>query len=126
MSAEIPAVVTRYVRIASSDDPADAEAIAACFSEDAEVADEGETRRGRVAIRQWWRGPATAYRYTVEVRGTLAHGGDRYVLFVRLSGSFPGSLVDLAYRFTVRDGLVATLVISPPTRGEQPDPAPPT
>ncbi|HVA21355.1 MAG TPA: nuclear transport factor 2 family protein [Candidatus Micrarchaeia archaeon] len=126
MTAEIPDIVTSFLRIASSDDPGDAEAIAACFSEDAEVTDEGETRRGRVAIRQWWRGPATAYRYTVQVRGRLARGDDRNVLFVRLLGNFPGGVVDLAYRFTARDGLVSKLVISPPTRGEKLDSAPPT
>jgi len=126
MTAEIPDIVTSFLRMASSDDPADAEAIAACFTEDAEVTDEGETRRGRVAIRQWWRGPATAYRYTVQGRGSLARGDGCYVLFVRLSGNFPGGVVDLAYRFTVRDGLVSKLVISAPTRGEKPDPAPPT
>jgi ketosteroid isomerase-like protein len=91
----------------------DAEAIAACFTEDAEVKDEGETRRGRDAIRRWWEGPANAFQYTVEVMSAQANEGT-YTVFTRLTGNFPGGTADLANRFTLRDDLIASLEIAPP------------
>ena len=121
MTSEIPTIIGNYLQIARSADPADADRIAACFTEDGEVTDEGQTQRGRAAIRQWWQGPATIYDYTVQVRGSRALGGDRYVVFTRLTGNFPGGTADLADRFTLRDGLIAQLDITPPVDGEEPD-----
>jgi ketosteroid isomerase-like protein len=43
--------------LAGSPDPADADGIVACFTEDAKVIDEDESRRGPAEIRQWWKGP---------------------------------------------------------------------
>jgi hypothetical protein len=124
MTSEIPGIISNYLQIASSADLADADQIAACLTEDGEVTDEGQTRRGRAAIRQWWQGPATIYDYTVQVRGSRALGGDRYVVFTRLTGNFPGGTADLADRFTRRDGLIAQLDITPPAHREEPDASP--
>jgi len=101
------------MELASAPSAGDADAIAACFTEDGEVKDEGETRQGRPAISEWWKGPATAFQYTVEVQDSQTHGVDRYVVFTRLTGDFPGGTVDLTNRFTLRDGLIANLEISP-------------
>jgi ketosteroid isomerase-like protein len=101
------------MELASAPGAGDAEAIAACFTEDGEIKDEGETRRGRAAISEWWAGPATAFEYTVEVQSTQAHA-DGVVVFTNLTGDFPGGTVNLANRFTVRDNLIATLEIAPP------------
>ena len=49
----------------------------------------------------------------VQIRGSRALGDDRYVVFTRLTGNFPGGTADLADRFTVRDGLIARLEIAP-------------
>jgi ketosteroid isomerase-like protein len=121
MVSEIPGIVSTYLQIAGSVDRADADRIAACFTDDAELTDEGQTRRGRVAIREWWQGPATTYDYTVQVRGGRAVDSDRYVVFTRLTGNFPGGTADLADRFTLRDGRIAQLDIAPPLPGEGPD-----
>ena len=96
--------------LATAPSAGDADAIAACFTEDGEVKDEGETRRGHAAISRFWEGPATAFQYTVEVLGTQAQGDDRYIVFTRLTGD----TADLANRFSVRDDLIATLEIAPP------------
>ncbi len=72
MTNQIPDIITQYLRVAGSADPADADQIVACFTSDGEVIDEGETRRGRPAIRQWWEGPGTTYGYTVQVRRSRA------------------------------------------------------
>jgi ketosteroid isomerase-like protein len=124
MTSEMPSIVNTYLQIASSADPADADRIATCFTEDGVVIDEGQTRRGRAAIRQWWQGPATTYDYTVEVRGSRALGSEGYVVFTRLTGNFPGGTADLADRFTLRDGLISQLDIAAPAPGEQPDASP--
>ena len=102
------------MELATAPSASDADAIAACFTEDGEVKDEGETRNGREAIRTWWEGPANAFEYTVEVQSTQPQADDRYVVFTRLTGNFPGGTADLANRFTLRDNLIAILEIAPP------------
>lgn len=121
MPSEIPDAIGNYLRLAQTVDAANADALVTCFTADAEITDEGETRRGHAAIKSWWEGPATVYQYTVEVRGTRALGNDRHVVYTRLAGNFPGGTADLANRFTLRDGLIARLEISPPQPGEEPD-----
>jgi len=106
----LPAVVAGYLRAADS---SDADALVACFAEDAEVTDEGRNWRGHAEIRRWWEGPANKYQYTVKVRGGQRIGGDRYVARIRLTGNFPGRTADLRYRFTLRDGLISLLKIAP-------------
>jgi ketosteroid isomerase-like protein len=112
--SEVPEIIARYMALATAPRASDADAIAACFTDDGEVEDEGETRRGRAAISEWWRGPATAFQYTVEVQRTQAQTDDRVVVFTRLSGDFPGGTADVANRFTLRDDLIASLEIAPP------------
>jgi uncharacterized protein (TIGR02246 family) len=118
---ELPPVILTYLRLASAPQASDAEAVANGFTDDAELVDEGQTRRGRAAVSEWWRGPATAFDYTVEVRSSRDLGDDRFVVFTTLTGSFPGGTVDLANRFTVRDGLIAQLEIAPPSDEEAAD-----
>ena len=56
--------------------------------------------------------------------GSRALGNDRYVVFTRLTGNFPGGTANLADRFTVRDGLIAQLDITPAAPAEEPDASP--
>ncbi len=106
----LPAGVAAYLQAAAA---FDADALVAGFTEDAQLTDEGRTWRGPAEIRRWWEGPATKYRYTVNLRGGQRVAGDRYVARVRLAGNFPGRTVDLRYRFTLRDGLISALKIAP-------------
>jgi ketosteroid isomerase-like protein len=118
MTTGLPEVIAQYLRVAGGVNPADADVLVACFTEDAVVMDEGSVRRGHAAVRDWWTGPATAYQYTVDVCGTRAVGDGRYVVFTRLVGNFPGGTAELANRFVLRDGLIRELEIAPP-RGEE-------
>jgi len=59
-----------------------------------------------------WQGPATRFRYSMEVLDGHALGNDRYVVFIRLVGNFPGGVADFAERFTVQDGHIAELDIA--------------
>jgi ketosteroid isomerase-like protein len=81
--ASAPAeVVRRYFEL---DADRDVDAIVALFGDDAVVVDEGETRHGTTEIRAWRVGPASRYRYTTEVPGTVALAPDRYVVTGRLT-----------------------------------------
>src|SRR4051812_3781504 len=112
MTSKLPEPIRRYMELATAPNASDAEAIAACFTEDGEVKDEGATRQGRAAIGEWWAGPANAFEYTVEMQSTQAQD-DGIVVFTKLTGDFPGGTADLANRFTLRDNLIATLEIAP-------------
>lgn len=106
----LPPVVTRYL-----DDHADAahrDAVVALFAEDARVVDDGTEHRGIDAIRAWLAREASAYAFTVTPIGQRSEGDDRWVVLVRLEGTFPGGVVDLRYRAAVRDGRIADLVIA--------------
>ena len=94
------------MELASAPSAGDADAIAACFTEDGEVKDEGETRQGRPAISEWWKGPATAFQYTVEVqdnkvilKGTVRSWAERQEA-ERVAWSAPG-VIAVENRITV-------------------------
>ena len=109
MLSNLPSAVAGYLRAA---DGFDTGALVACFTKDADLTDQGQTWRGRAGIRRWWTGPANQFKSTLAVRGGQ-RTGDRYVLRIRLTGNFPGGTADLRYRFTLRDGLIRCLTISP-------------
>lgn len=107
MALFLPKPLSEYFAAANSDD---AERIAACFAEDATVHDEKQDFIGRAAIRQWAASARTKYSFQSE---PFAIGGDtdRPVVRAHVTGDFPGSPVDLTYRFVIVDGTIATLVI---------------
>jgi uncharacterized protein (TIGR02246 family) len=103
-----PDVIARYLRAA---DEKDFQALAACFTEDGSVVDEGNTYVGREAIRRWRKGTVAQWTYTTTVTGTEQVAGDRYDVAIHLEGDFPGGEVDLTQSFTLSDGLIGSLVI---------------
>ena len=103
-----PEVIARYLRAA---DEKDFQALAACFTEDGSVVDEGKTYVGRDAIRGWREGTVAQWTYTTTVTGTEQVAGNRYDVAIHLEGDFPGGEVDLTQAFTVSDGLIGHLVM---------------
>lgn len=102
-----PAIITRYLEAANRFDAAGA---AECFTADARVHDEGHDHVGQDAVRAWV--AETSHKYQpkfdlLEVKGS----GAQVPVFVRVSGRFPGSPIDLEYAVTLRDGKIATLNI---------------
>jgi uncharacterized protein (TIGR02246 family) len=91
----------------------DAEAALRCLTEDAVVVDDGHTHRGSDQIRSWLRRAASEYTYTTELVGARRLDDGRYEAVHHLEGDFPGGVVDLRFRFTLRDGRIAQLVIEP-------------
>lgn len=86
------------------------EALARCFTARATVKDEGHTHTGVEAIKAWKTAASAAYSYTVEPLALDQEGG-AHVVRGRVTGSFPGSPIDLRYHFRLERGLIASLEI---------------
>lgn len=108
MPDQLPAVIARY--LAAADDR-DAVGLAACFTADGSVLDEGESFIGPDAIAAWREGLASKYTYTSKVTGTQPQPDGSFRVSARVEGNFPGGVADLAYRFTLREELIASLTI---------------
>ena len=93
-------------------DERDGEAVARCFTKEAVVEDEGQTHSGAVAIKAWKTATSAKYTYTSAPFAVEQKDG-RYIVTSRLTGNFPGSPVDLRYRFRLERGKIAHLEIAP-------------
>ena len=100
--------VANYIAAANAQD---IEAVTASFSEGAVVRDEGRSREGIAAIRQWAVEVSKKYRPTVETLDVAQTEG-RTILRARISGDFPGSPIELRYVFTLTGGRIERLEIS--------------
>ncbi|MBH1964721.1 MAG: nuclear transport factor 2 family protein [Comamonadaceae bacterium] len=87
------------------------EALARCFTAQAVVKDEGHTHTGLDAIKAWKAAATTKYTYTT-VPFALDREEDFQVVRAHVAGNFPGSPVDLRYRFRLERGLIASLEIT--------------
>jgi len=93
MSMELPKPIAAYFAATNTHD---IDAMLVPFAETATVKDEGQQRDGLAAIREWMDGTVRKYGFTVVVIGAADEGG-RTVVTARVSGSFPGSPVQLRY-----------------------------
>lgn len=104
----LPEPITAYFEA----DRLGAPAVARCFAADATVVDEGRRIAGREAIEQWKAAATTTYRYTTDPV-SIERSGGLHVVTGRVTGDFPGSPIDLRYRFRLAGGLIASLEITP-------------
>lgn len=88
------------------------EALARCFTAQATVKDEGHTHTGLAAIQAWKAAASTQYTYTTEPFALEQKDG-LHVVSSHVAGTFPGSPIDLRYRFRLERGLIASLEIAP-------------
>ena len=107
MKTQIPQIIETYFRASNADD---INALVSCFSGDAVVTDENETHRGAAAIKAWSVNVRKKYQFKAEVL-RVAHKPDAVVVTANLSGTFPGSPVDLDFKFTLKGDLIASLEI---------------
>ena len=107
MLPTLPTAIGTYFEAANTDD---ADRVAACFTDDALVHDESQDIRGRDAIRAWAAEARRKYRFHAEVLSAEADI-DRTTVTAHLTGDFPGSPVDLTYRFKLADQKIAALQI---------------
>ena len=103
-----PEIITRYLDAANRQDAAGA---ADCFTADAHVHDEGGDYFGTDAVRGWVAETGRKYQPRVQVLSTQVQGAG-FLCAVRVTGSFPGSPIELDYAVTLRDGKIATLRIA--------------
>jgi len=104
---DLPSPIAAYFAA----DASDANAVARCFSESAVVIDERREHRGRSAITRWKAEATAKYHYTSEPLAIDASGPDVTVT-ARVTGDFPGSPVELEYRFTLEGASIARLEIT--------------
>ena len=107
MTLDLPEPLSEYFAAANTDD---AGRIAACFAENATVHDENDDFVGRAAIRQWAADARAKYSFQSEPF-TIEGNAGRPVVTAHVTGDFPGSPVDLSYRFVIIDGAIAALSI---------------
>jgi hypothetical protein len=92
-------------------DSRDADRVAWCFTETAIVIDERREYHGRAAIARWKAEATARYHYTSEPLTVDVSGGEATVN-ARVTGDFPGSPVELRYRFSLEDERIAKLEIT--------------
>lgn len=107
-SRALPAPIARYF----AHEATDAEALARCFTEDGVVADEHREHRGRAAIAAWNAAAVATYQMASEVVAVAAEPGGT-VVRARVRGAFPGSPLELRFRFTLAGDLIRRLEIAP-------------
>lgn len=93
-------------------DQRSADAIARCFTTQAVVKDEGHTYTGLDAIQAWKAAASAKYTFTSEPFALEQEDGF-HVVTSRVTGNFPGSPLDLRYRFRLERSLIASLEITP-------------
>ena len=108
--AELPAVIDRYVVAHNAED---ADTAVTCFTADATVVDDGRTHTGTEEIRTWLGASPTEWNYTSTPTAFRKTDDTHYVVVQHVVGNFPGGVVDLNFRFTMRDGLISHLTIEP-------------
>ncbi|MEU7826858.1 nuclear transport factor 2 family protein [Catellatospora sp. NPDC049111] len=109
-SSALPAEVTTYL---DAHRARDVDAAIACYTKDAVVTDNGHAYRGLEEIRTWLGRSASEYTFTTELTGAGRIDETHYDVVQHLEGDFPGGVVDLHYRFTMRGPLIAALHIAP-------------
>lgn len=85
-----------------------------CFTDDAAVWDNGEDLelKGIAQIREWMTDSVAGYKLTSDVK-SFEKRVEEYVALVVVSGEFPGSPYEFAYRFKLDGDKIAELAIDP-------------
>lgn len=100
----LPNIISELVKAQNEFDSA---AYANCFTENAEVFDEGKTHNGKAEIENWIDKANKEYKATMK---SLNYNEN--ILSAEISGTFPGSPLVLKYHFELNDGLIQSLKIT--------------
>src|SRR5712664_3859293 len=98
MKTQIPEIIEMYFRASNAND---VEKLVSCFSTDAVVIDENKTHRGAAAIKRWSVNVRKKYEFKTEILRSVQKA-NTVVVTAKLSGTFPGSPVDLDFKFTLK------------------------
>jgi ketosteroid isomerase-like protein len=108
MSLDLPTPVSNYFEAVNVQD---VDAMLSAFSDDASVHDEGQEMNGRDAIREWVDDTTRKYRVTLTPTG-VRQADERTIVTAQVSGTFPGSPIELRYQFTITGEKIGTLEIT--------------
>jgi hypothetical protein len=103
----LPAPIATYFAA----DAADAGGVARCFTADGVVIDERREHQGRHAIVRWKIEATAKYHYTSEPL-SVDVSDPVVTVIARITGEFPGSPIELQYRFTLEGDEIARLEIT--------------
>jgi hypothetical protein len=106
----LPSVITAYL---VAHQARDLDSAVTQYAADAVVTDEGREYHGPGEIRAWLARSASEYTYTSTLIAAGRLDDDHFDAVHHLEGDFPGGVVDLHFRFAVRDGRITRLVIEP-------------
>jgi ketosteroid isomerase-like protein len=107
MSVKLPKLINTFIKAQNA---YDADTALACFSENATVLDEGETLKGKKAIREWME--KTKKKYSPKFRPvSIKESTGEIIMTTEVSGTFDGSPVNLDYHFKVRNNLIEDLCV---------------
>ena len=107
MSLQLPDPIATFFR-ASND--GDASLLEPCFTDEAVVRDEGNTYRGLAEITNWLREAKRKSTFSSEPLDIVRREREINVR-ARVSGSFPGSPIELNHLFRLTGGKVEELEI---------------
>ncbi len=107
MAIKLPKPIDVYF---ASENARDAAALDKCLALDAVVRDERKTFQGLDAIKAWRIENGNKYRHTVEPLAILERDG-KIVVAGKVSGSFPGSPVNLDHIFELEGDRIVSLEI---------------
>jgi ketosteroid isomerase-like protein len=107
MNTKLPKPIADYFQAANAHN---SDAVAAAFADDAVVVDESRERHGSAAIKEWSDEVNEKYKPHAELTD-VAEVDDKTVVTAEVSGTFPGSPVQLRYNFTLKGDRIAALLI---------------
>jgi len=102
----LPNIISQLVKAQNEFDSA---AYANCFTEDAEVFDEGKTHNGKIEIENWINIANREYRATMK---PLDFYESENIFSAEISGPFPGSPLVLKYHFRLSNDQINYLKIT--------------
>lgn len=108
MSLHLHPAIAAYFAASNAHDP---DALPPCFTPQALVLDENREHRGHAAIRAWNEEADRLYTPLAEPL-SVQDTKDGAVVRARVSGTFPGSPVELVFDFRLEAGLIARLEIT--------------
>lgn len=104
---DLPAAIATYFAASNAEN---SEVAAGQFTPNAVVKDEGNSHRGREAIKDWHRATTQRYHAVAEPFGE-ERSGDVLAIRAKVTGSFQGSPIDLSFRFVLAGALIGELEI---------------
>ena len=107
MSVNMPSSITLYISAVNRNA---AQSVQEFFATDAIVYDEGMTIQGIEAIQHWMTDTHARYQHTIEPL-SVRTDGEATVVTNRLTGSFPGSPIEVPFSFVLSNSKITKLKI---------------